>query len=360
MATTHQNGYIKPTGDRVKTWTGYYKVKVGDTWIKRSKVIGPRAGMSKGEAKSALARFIQGARYDSGITFLEAYERWYAIKQADWERSHRGQVTSAFKCHILPALGKKPISSIVPSDIRALFVACATSGSKLSKVATHVRSVFEMLLEDDLIRKNPARRAATPLPKVPRKPAGRYLLIDEIRALMAAATGQDRVILRVMLACALRPSEALALRPNDIEPGRLRIDEAYTTINGLKSTKTEGSEGYVPVSYDLERLLREHAETVVGNDYLFTIQGEPVTPDHYLKNSIKKIAERAGVPNVTAACLRRTTATHMQHHGAVKSAQGLLRHAHASTTLQHYQKTIPADVVDAANSWDAELTEGKG
>jgi hypothetical protein len=41
---------------------------------------------------------------------------------------------------------------------------------------------------------------------------------------------------------------------------------------------------------------------------------------------------------MTHQALRRTFATHFQHHGSVKDTQSQLRHADPETTLRYYQK----------------------
>jgi hypothetical protein len=39
----------------------------------------------------------------------------------------------------------------------------------------------------------------------------------------------------------------------------------------------------------------------------------------------------------------------------MKDTQSLLRHTNPITTLKHYQKTLPQSLIDAVESWDAQL-----
>src|SRR5208283_4895459 len=88
-------------------------------------------------------------------------------------------------------------------------------------------------------------------------------------------------------------------------------------------------------------------------EFLFPSElGTAISHDNYLDRRLKPIAEAAGLSGVNFQVLRRTVATHMQDHGNVKSAQALLRHASAQTTMEYYQKTLDENVIRASASWD--------
>jgi integrase len=184
--------------------------------------------------------------------------------------------------------------------------------------------VLESLVEDDLLSKNPAKAAIVTKPKI-RKPSQRFLTLAECRALLCAATGRDYIILRIMLSCALRPSELFALRAQDVLPGYLRINEAAVPGMPVKGTTTEESDGTVPISAALEMEIRTYmraAASMSPRDFLFPSEvGTAMNHENYLDRNLKLIAERAGISGVNHQVLRRTVATHMQNHGSVKSAQ---------------------------------------
>jgi hypothetical protein len=70
-----------------------------------------------------------------------------------------------------------------------------------------------------------------------------------VRKLFQAARKRDRLILRIFASCGLRPQETFALRANDIEIGRLRVDKALKQAEGgaafIGEPKTMDSCGYV-------------------------------------------------------------------------------------------------------------------
>lgn len=370
-----QNGFVKPTGKSPRTWTGYwYEYVVVDGRERRrerSKVLGFRSEMTKSDAQKKLRDLLLHGppKTDEAppkplvqVTFEAAALRYLELKNGDWGRKMRSCITSIFQNHLIPALGDKMPGDVKATDVKIFFNAIAERGSQslVRKAITHTRGVFDALVDDGVIPANPARAKSVTQPKT-RKPSERFLSIPECRSLLSAATGRDYVILRILLSCALRPSEVFALRVEDVLPGKLRIDEAAVPGgDDSGETKTEESNGVVPIAPALEAELRAYmrAENLTHpRELLFPTEiGTLVSHDNYLDRVLKPIAAAAKIPGVNFQVLRRTMATHLQNHGTVKSAQALLRHTDPSTTLKHYQKTLDDGVIRAAESWDGELT----
>jgi integrase len=373
-----QNGYVLPTGKSPRTWTGFWYEYVTSAGItkrkKHCRVLGKRADLTKGDAEAALreliARRLRGESEDTNNAappvdpkcqlFQAAAERYLDLKRGDWGKKMYGNLASIFRSHIYPMLGQKMVGDIKASDIKAFFnsVAAAGSESLVKACVTYTRGVFEMLIDDDVLTRNPARQV--PKPKKTRRVSKEFRTMEECARLLRAAESEprDHLILLVFLSCALRPSELFALRLEDIEPGRLRIDEAFVPVDGLKETKTLESDGYVPMSANLEAELRNHVARsgiTEPKEFLFPTEiGTATSHDNYLDRVLKPIGARAGI-RVNFQILRRTVATHLQDHGQPKSAQALLRHAEVQTTLKHYQQTLDANVIAAAESWSAAI-----
>lgn len=364
-----QNGFVKPTGKNPRTWTGYwYEYRIIDgkeRKFERSKVIGPRSELTKTEAKEKLKEIIRvGKPLIAQCTFGEAAERYLALKKGDWGQKQRGVITSIFKNQIIPALAHVRVSDLKPTDIKGFFNMIAERGSEslVKKCVTHVRGVFEFLMEDGVIEKNPAKAKIVTMPKT-RKPSERFLQLWECRALLnACTTKRDHLIVHTFLSVALRPGEAFALRLDDVFPGRLRIDEAFVPCVGLTETKTEEADAFVPLPPALEAELRAYIREegiTHPREFLFASEiGTAMSHDNYLDRKLKPIAKRAGLNDVNFQVLRRTVATHFQNHGDPKAAQGLLRHKRIQTTLDIYQKRLDPVVAQAAASWSAALNSG--
>ena len=376
-----QNGWVKATGKNRRTWTGFwYEYSEADGERKRRQrcyILGARSEMTKGQAEEKLRGIVR--RREAGLpieeelpsepkvelpaneTFKAAGVRFLALKSGDWSKSMRGGMASIFKRQVYPRIGEKKIAEIRPSDMKALYneVAANCSDSMVRSCVTYTRAVFDMLIDDGILTANPAEKAEKP--KNTKAVSKVYLSISEIGRLVQVATGREYIILRILLLCALRPSELFALRLKDVHQGKLRIDEAYVPANGLKTTKTTESDGWVPLSQTLERELREYIQAagiLDPEEFLFPTEvGTAISHDNYLDRILKPLGVLAKIPKVNFQILRRTVATHLQNHGQPKSVQKLLRHADVETTLKHYQQALDQNVLEASQSWDTELAK---
>ena len=160
---------------------------------------------------------------------------------------------------------------------------------------------------------------------------------------------------------ALRPGETFALRWEDIEPGRIRIDERVYR-NELGDPKTETSNGFVaiPTSLELELALwKQQSERTGSKDFVFEARhhGKSMDGRSYLRRRLKPVANQLGIHGLTYQALRRTVATqiHSRKVGAAKDTQQHLRHANAETTIGEYVQEVPDSVRAAVEQWDREL-----
>lgn len=316
----HQNGWVELTGTKVKTWTDYYYVYENGKRLQRSKVLGPKARLTKGQAEDELRAHIR--KIETGISsdrpnqtelaqvkkipsFEAACERYLNLKSGDWGVKTKGAMRSIFKMQIVPRIRQRLVTDLKPSDIKELFNAIAEAGSYslVRKAMTHVRGVFDVLVGDGVLQSNPAKAKIITKPKT-RKPSERFLEIVECRRLLAVAQGRDYMILRLFLGCALRPAELFALRLEDLEPGRLRIDEAAVPAIGLKEVKTEESDGYVPLAADIETELRLYVKREAFSypkELLFPSEvGTAMSHENYLDRVLKPLGVAANIDVVVS------------------------------------------------------------
>jgi integrase len=168
----------------------------------------------------------------------------------------------------------------------------------------------------------------------------RFYSIEELRCLSRVAHGRERLVLRIFIDAGLRAQELFALRANDVQPLRLRVDEALKeTERGKKRLgtrmKNRGSRSYVAISADLEREIRGWIEYA------------GVGPDDFLFPILKPLGISAGIADMTYQALRRTCATHFQRHGTPRDTQAQMRHSS--------MRKIPEAVREAVERMDAEL-----
>ena len=112
--------------------------------------------------------------------------------------------------------------------------------SALKTARTYIRAVFEFALDEGIIQRNPAKRLELP---PTRKVCERFLSMKEVHALIAAAAGREKLVLRLFLVAGLRPAELFALKTDDILPGQLRIDRAVKEREKQAAGRRLGLEG---------------------------------------------------------------------------------------------------------------------
>jgi len=387
----HQNGWIKSQSRRKggKVWVGYWNayVDIGGARkkLRKERVIGLCAKITKGEAEKQLREAVIPsfnhpapiAATPEVLTFEQAAHRYLALSKPRWSKSFGSSMKSIINFRIIPGIGKtkdrfnreyhRLPEDIKPSDVLDWLNSVAVSGSKsmTKKCLTHVRAIFDLCVDDGVLAKNPAR-ARSVKPARGREVDQTFLDLGQIKALLSSAARhsiRDCLIVRIMLVCALRPGELFALRVDDVQDGKLTINEA--AVRGeLGGTKTRESHNPVPLPPTLQKELLAFIESegISSNprEFLFPSEvGTAMSHDNYLDRKLKKFGSEAGIPRLNFQILRRTTATQFQNFGQVKDTQGLLRHKDAATTLNNYQKVITINLAKAAKAWDDSLVVGE-
>ncbi|MDE3167469.1 MAG: tyrosine-type recombinase/integrase, partial [Acidobacteriota bacterium] len=156
----------------------------------------------------------------------------------------------------------------------------------------------------------------------------------------------------------LRPGELFALRWNDVERHRIRVDSSV--VDGHEgATKTKASKSFVWMPSSLATELdwwRSNSEDTRPEAFLFpSDRGTAISTNNYLKRVLQSAGKRIGLAGINHQVLRRTCSTHMAQFASVKDVQAHLRHTTAKTTLEHYIKEVPESVRAAVESLDSLL-----
>lgn len=369
-------GSLRKDGDR---WRGRWVEWNGDEKHRPKTSFLVADFPTKREAREELNRIIREKTGRVGPmpaapTFEDIWLRYVALKKRHWSQAQIGSVEPVMRRGILTQIGSRDIAGLTFEPVQAAlnhmadvplligkgdtaYTRIGYGESALKTARTYMRAVFEFALDEGLIARNPANRLEIP---PTRKPCERYLSKDEITILMAAATGRERLVLRLFIMAGLRPAELFALKTDDVFPGHIRIDEAIkerekqASGRRLGSTKTETSAAIVPVAAETEAELRAWASTRPSGAILFaTDTGTTWRLGNYLKRVLKPLAKTVGITDLTFQCLRRTCATH--YSGDMKDRQTHMRHSDPATTLRHYQKSIPESQRAAIEDMDRRL-----
>ena len=263
-------GWVKKIDRRRvgKAWVGFFRLATTDAGGRRvrqqkEKTLGP-ASMPIREAREKLTQYIEEHtgrltnQSRSVATFSDLWRAFSRVKAGQWSKKLREDQQYLFRKHVLPVVGEQTLREVKLTSLQLLLNKLAEDGyskSAVGQIRTSIKACFEYATDEDLIAKNPARKLV--MPNIRKKPCARFLSLDELRTLLSHASAREHAVLRILAVCGLRPAEILALRLEDFEGTQLRIDEALKEREQgaarIGSTKTEESNGCVPVPPDLAR-----------------------------------------------------------------------------------------------------------
>ena len=257
-----------------------------DRWRLRWRVGGKRFTKSFHgsitDARKELRRLIKSA--DDGqhvapdkLSLAAWVDRWVALqRRGDADRPRRGLVNARtleryeelLRLHVLPALGKRPLQRIAPTEIDDLYTALETRLS--TRTVRHVHTVlggcFSAAMRKGLLVVSPVAKAEAPVPGD--SEAGQVLDQDQLTALLAGFRGSTLYpIVAVAAFTGARRNEILALRWSDFDAGArtLTIARALeeTKVHGrrFKEPKTRRGSRTIVIDYGLAAVLSAERET---------------------------------------------------------------------------------------------------
>lgn len=291
------------------------------------------------------------------------YARAWLDGQQHLRPTTRASYTTSLERHLIPAFGATPIDEITTEAIRAWH---QSYGTRTPTARAHAYAVLKAILaqavDDEVIRRNPARVRAASRAAVARDPE--VLTIRELLALADAMPEKHRALTLLAGFAGLRFGETAALRRRDVDldAGTIRVERGMTRAGGIKvvgKPKTKAAVRTVHIPNVVVDALRAHLRTVPitgGRDALVFPgkDGQPLAPtalygrasriEQRGGNAYEKAAygfyaarEAIGRPNLHWHDLRRTAATLGAQSGAtVKEMQSRLGHETPSMAL-HYQ-----------------------
>jgi integrase len=214
-----------------------------------------------------------------------------------------------------------------------------------------MHTLFQAAIRWEIVERNPidlVRQSAKRL-KVPR-----ILRPDQFKALLGKLSEPYKTMVITVACLGLRVSELLGLQWGDVDFENLTVRIQRSVVEGeVNDTKTEASEGVLPLDPDLAEALLAHKACsvyVAGSDFVFAgDSGKPRWKDCLLADYLKPAAAKAGIGNIGWHTFRHTYSTLLHALGTTPAVQKeLLRHANIQTTMNVYTQAISADKRDAA------------
>jgi integrase len=380
----YQHGHVKEQGTN---WRGeYYVIEVNSQGKQHRKhcsvVLGERSKLTKTEAKKKLEGIIAAklplSPDDSCSLRWFVENKWLPIKSAKWKGSTLGTNKGILENQILKSLGDVPISDFdkVLLQLHLNKLAKTYSYSIVQHTCSFLSQIFDEAVEQDFLIKSPAR--SLEVPKVEEKKIygidnqlfinGKPFLAEhQLRALLAALRGRDRLVVMFAGLMALRPGEVFGLDWSNYNGGNIAI--VRRVYRGeLDSPKTPGSVAVLPVPMVLRAELDKYKASLspakqIG--FIFaTKHGTPVSRDNFSTRTLGPASGVAQIPfRVNFHILRRTWATHAERNGATSAErEAVLRHSSGKIDFVYAQGDcvkILAVMDKFANTVATDLPEGK-
>ena len=233
------------------------------------------------------------------------------------------QQVSQFACYF----DKSP-EALGPEEIRSYQVYLTKErklapGSILIAVAA-LRFLYKVTLKKDWTFQD-----IIPAPKKPQTLPIVLGPAEVLQFLACIESTKHRAILTTCYAAGLRISEAVHLKPTDIDSQRMVI-----RVEQGKGQKDR----YVMLSPTLLETLRGYWRVVRPKDWLFPgdLAGKPITKDA-VENACKKARQRSAISKpITPHSLRHAFAVHLLESGTdVRTIQLLLGHRSLATTARY-------------------------
>lgn len=197
------------------------------------------------------------------------------VKRTLRASTHRGY-QQVYDSHLCAQWDKTRLSDLTPPMLRAWIGTLDCKIKTVRNIITPLRNVLEQAVNDDLIQFNPLDRVKLEKIMTREQRKSDYapdpFSMDEITAILAACTGQERNLYRFAFATGMRTSELIALEWGSIDwiHGKVSVDRA--TVEGL--TTEEGKTDAAIRKIDMrqgafEALTEQKAHTLLAGGQVF-------------------------------------------------------------------------------------------
>ena len=290
------------------------------------------------------------------MAFGEWMDFWYQNYSKPKLRptTQMGYENAIYK-HIVPALGKIPLSELSTNDIQQFYAKLKKEGRLIRteiygegvsdrtvwSCHTRIRTALDRAVQDGLIRTNPAADCKLP----PQSTKEMQLLTrEEMQRFLIQAKEEGYFELFLLeLATGLRRGEVLALQWDDLnfDTGELRIEQQVYRANGelvVSAPKTKAALRTVVLPPSLVEVLREY-RWQVDSRWMFPSLAKADSPRDpaTCRKRLQTILKHAGCKQVRFHDLRHLFVTTALESGMdVKTLSAIIGHVSAKTTLNTY------------------------
>lgn len=300
------------------------------------------------------------AAYQSRNTFVGVAEEWHKRNEAVWSSGHALKIWRRLELHILPALGRRPISEIKPLEVLCVVQKVeATGGTDVcGRVLWICSAVFQFAIITGRAEHNAAQNLKGAL-KPYKETHHPSLKAREMPAFLAALEGldtseQNRIAFKVLLMTALRTGELRHGKWEDVDFG---AREWRIPAEVMKMRR----EHIVPLSEPVVVLL-ERLRSLTGDQvWMFPNSRRQVHP-MMSENTINDMIGRMGYKGrVVGHGFRSMFSTILNEHGFNRDAiERQLAHVEGNSVRAAYNQAEYLPERRFMMQWWADFIEGRG
>lgn len=276
--------------------------------------------------------------------------------------------------YILPHFGDWPMATIKPADIQAWQVKLKNDERYFGKALSEYTiqkyvNLFASILKTAKLNKYIDESPYTYLKrrKVKAKKKAKPLELDIVREIAMGVPEQVRLMIWMGFFTGMRPSEILGVTWDKIDFDRkiIKVDQQISRDPNTDlelHVKTSSSKREVPMSAELEKMIREHVAFfgLGPKSLLFKNRDGGILRYKHANRYFRLAARPLGIPEGEGMhVLRHTCVSTLIRSGAsIKAIQVLLGHKEISETLDTYAHLFPQDLSNLVSTLDALYREG--
>jgi len=321
----------------------------------------PRGGEPGRETPHIESEAPRAGGYVAPPSFAEYAEVFLAgFAKANSKTSEQRHKQWAFRHHLIPLVGDRPLTALTKSDGELLKVHLGERGlanKSINNILAIAKTMLYQAVDDDLLGKNPWTRVHKK--KLAKRGAWSYWTRPECERFLKQAELDAPGLYPIfvtLLRTGMRIGEVAGLFWEDIDfaAGEIQVRRQYSTERVWGTLKND-DERKVGLSPQLAAVLRQHqARTFLREPVEVEIAGRldrghlvfvnrcsgPVTTDT-LKKARDELCRRAGVKRIRIHDMRHTVATMLRRQGvSCEDIAELFGHADSQMT-QRYAHIVP-------------------
>jgi len=278
-------------------------------------------------------------------TVDEYAEKWYNLVWKPKETALNNTAVNVHTyvyTHIRPRFAGRQLDEVKRSDVQAYsneLQAQGKAASTIDKIMIYLRQIFEMAVDDELIKNNPVKKIDKGDKETKREP----LTANQVKTILASMKHlrpYDMLLVAIPLFAGTRKEETLGLQWRDIDWNAhtitieravktLREPHYHTVIGPLKSPSSYRT---VPLMPELEAILLP----LRGADHEQIVSGSKLMTQSAYQCAWDRIEAKIELYDSTAHSYRHTFATFALEDIDPKTLQSVLGHSDFSTTMNTY------------------------